>query len=683
MTAPLTDLDRDLATDDPVAPIAAPTIERRFRPDIEGLRAVAVTLVVLYHAGVPWLPGGYVGVDVFFVVSGFLITGLLFGELRQRGTFSLIGFYARRMRRLLPASVLVLVSTVVLMKVFASPLSSVGFRGDGMATALYASNIQFAAGATNYLADPAPSPLLHYWSLAVEEQFYLVWPLLLLVASRLRRGALVRRVGIVVGTVGLASLALSLYLTPRNQPFSFFLLPTRAWELAVGAGVALVAGSLHRIPRRAGALLAWWGLVGIAAAAFLYDERTMFPGAAALLPVLGTAAVIAGGGAVLNGGGPARLLELRPFQWVGRLSYSLYLWHWPLLVIPALGRADSLPAPTRAGLVALSVLLAVLTHRFVEDPIRNARPLVGSAPRSFALGAVLTTVALIATFFGGVLPALDAGRPAAAAESAEPDFVPSDLQPTLRGAFDDLSTIWRNGCHANIPSTTAKGCVFGNPDSDTSVVLFGDSHAAQWFPAFQRAAEEQDWRLVTLTKSGCPALDLPVFQPQLGRRYTECETWRRRAFAHIAEEHDPVVVVADSRGLEPLRGGSSLADAWQVGLRATIDELPPSAKVIVLGDTPRSLVNVPVCLSDHLKDVRACAPARADALDPATNRAERAAAAATDSPYIDPTEWVCPGDPCAPIRGNLLVWRDDHHLPTPFAASLTPQLLAAMQRALR
>jgi peptidoglycan/LPS O-acetylase OafA/YrhL len=644
--------------------------DRGFRADIEGLRAVAVALVVLYHAGVTKLAGGYIGVDVFFVVSGFLITGLLVAELQDRSGIGLGGFYARRMRRLLPASVLVLVATVVLMKAFAPPLSAVEFRGDAIATALYGSNIRFALDATDYLSNPAPSPLQHYWSLAVEEQFYLVWPLLLLAVAKVRWGRLRTRLAIVVGGVLASSLALSVLVTPRRQPYAFFLLPTRAWELAAGAALALAAGSLARLPMLARRALTVGGLAGIAAAAVLFDDATMFPGTAAILPVAATAAVIAGGA--------SRVLGARPLQWLGARSYTLYLWHWPLLVIPALGLATPMSATKRALLVVAAVVLAELTSRLVENPVRTARPLLASRARTFALGGALTAVAVGAAMVGGVLPTLDAGRPAAASASEEIDYVPSDLEPSLRIAAGDTAAIQQNGCNAGITGPVEpKGCVYGNPDGDRTIVLYGDSHAAHWFPALERAASEEGWRLLVLTRSGCTPVDIQVFIRQLGRRYTECEEWRESALELIAEQRDPVVLMATTRALRPM-SGRPYVDEFEAGFARTVAELPASARVVLVADTPRSNVDVPTCLSTNVHDVDACAPPRSVALDPDFRAMEIRAARATGATLLDTTDWICPGDPCAPIRGNLLVWRDDHHLSSPFSASLAPRLRDAL-----
>lgn len=692
----------------------------RFRPDLEGLRAVAVVLVLLYHAGVPGFGGGYIGVDVFFVLSGFLITGLILRELRDTGRVSLPAFYARRARRLLPAAVLTIAVTVAAAAILLPPLRMPDIAADGAAAALYASNLRFAAQATDYLASQlAPSPLLHFWSLGVEEQFYLFWPALLVLVAASRPGSL-RRIGVAIGVVGIVSFALSAWLTDVSQPWAFFSLPARAWELALGGVLAVVAAAGFAPPRRAAVVAGAAGVVMIVLAGVVLDTGTPFPGTAALLPTVGAALVIAAGireSAV----GPGRLLSTRPFRYIGRISYSLYLWHWPIIVLPvaALGTDPGLPA--RVALALLAIPVAAASQRWVEEPIRHGR-FVGLRPRrSLAFAGTLSlTVAILSVGTGRIAigglaagvaaapvvdPSFDpvpvaspsaaptsgpiaAGSPspdrrlAAAAASPTPlpatveGPVPGDLQPSLLRARDDLPVIYSDGCHLAIPATVPGRCVFGDPTSSTTVVLFGDSHAAQWFPALERLARTQDWRLVSLTKSACPSAEVTVWNSNLDRVYSECDTWRAQALARIAAERPALVVVANSRLQQLVVDGrtvSSLVDesAWEAGLARTLATLRSSAgDVAVIGDTPRSAVDPPVCLSAHLADALACATPLDRATAPAHTAAERATALSEGAAFVDPTPWVCPSAPCPAVIGPYLVYRDQHHLTATFSSAL-------------
>ena len=335
-----------------------------FRPDIEGLRAVAVIAVLLFHVGLPGVPGGFIGVDVFYVISGFLITGLLVRELRATSTVDLVTFYARRLRRLLPAALVVIGVTLVASWAVLSRLRFPEVAGDAAASALYVSNLRFAEQATDYLAaHESPSPYLHFWSLAVEEQFYLFWPLLLLVGARLLSLA---RLGLLLALVALGSFGLSLVWTDTEAPWAFFSLPTRAWELAVGA---LIAVGALRLPRRSpeplaiGLVTAGLGLIVIACV--VIDDSTPYPGMAALLPVVGTALVIIGGSA--TSAGPSRWLSASVPRWLGRISYSLYLWHWPILVlVPIAIGIDSLGL--RLGLAAVAIADRRGEHGGHRDP---------------------------------------------------------------------------------------------------------------------------------------------------------------------------------------------------------------------------------------------------------------------------------------------------------------------------
>ena len=353
-----------------------------FRPDVEGLRAVAVLAVIGYHAGARWLPGGYVGVDVFFVLSGFLITGLLLDEVRRTGTLSLPRFYARRARRLLPMSALVLVATVALGRFVLAPLDYGEVAGDVRSAALFGANWHFAAGATDYMSDTDRSPVLHYWSLAVEEQFYVLWPLLILAAVGWRPAArpwlsTVRRVGAVVAVLSVASFLLSATTSVSSGPFAYFGLHARAWELGAGALLAVSLPWLPRLPPAVFLVLGWAGLFAVAIAAVRFDADTVFPGTAALLPVVGTMLLVVAGSQGTGRWGTTSLFSTRPLTYVGRISYAWYLWHWPLLIYAAhrFGTAvasqdETTTAPRLAGTavvatVAASFVLAAFSYWLV------------------------------------------------------------------------------------------------------------------------------------------------------------------------------------------------------------------------------------------------------------------------------------------------------------------------------
>ncbi|MGH9271771.1 MAG: acyltransferase family protein, partial [Ilumatobacteraceae bacterium] len=310
--------------------------ETAFRPDVEGLRALAVVAVLLFHARVAGFDGGFIGVDVFFVLSGFLITRLLLRELAATGTISLKAFWARRARRLLPASCLVLVVTVIAAHWMLPPLDQRTLAVDAAASATFLVNFVFADQLGDYfgaqLAESSPSPLLHFWSLAVEEQFYLVWPALLVAATR--RPGQYRRflLGLVLG-IGCVSFALSAWLTDAAPTWAFYTLPTRMGELLAGAAIAVVGTAILLVSPVFRAVLGWLGVIGITVAVMTYDTSTAFPGLATLLPVLSTVLVIVAGGTGAERHGPICFLRLPPMQWLGRHSYAIYLWHWPALVL--------------------------------------------------------------------------------------------------------------------------------------------------------------------------------------------------------------------------------------------------------------------------------------------------------------------------------------------------------------
>lgn len=705
-----------------------------FRPDLEGLRAVAVVLVLLYHAAVPGVRGGYIGVDVFFVLSGFLITGLLLREIQATGAVSLATFYARRLRRLLPAAALCLAVTVVISAVVLPPLQVLDVAGDGAAASLYAANLRFAFQATDYLqSEVAPSPLLHFWSLGVEEQFYLFWPALLLLVGRRRPDAR-RRIGILAIAVLGASFAVSTWLTTANEPWAFYSLPARAWELAIGALLAVAGSRLGLLSARLAAGAGWLGLLMIAASGLVLDTATPFPGIAALLPTVGAGLVIAAG-VRRPSVGPVFLLGWRPLRFLGRISYSLYLWHWPILVLPAVAMGGALPLRVRLALALVAIAVAAASLRWVEDPIRRGR-FVGTLPRrNLALAGALSLLVAAGSLGAGFAVARGIGAGSIAGGSGAggsvadyenlpdpfgsnpapgstgPDGsaaavtpgpggssaagppppalegpLPTDLIPPLGAARGDHPRTYDDGCHVDQGATTFGECAYGDPSSATAVVLIGDSHAAQWFPALEALARERGWRLVSLTKSACAPADVSLWNSTFKRPYRECDEWRAAALARIAREQPDLVVVSISnpKGYLPTLNGATVAPETRRtmladGLARTLGSLRLLAGgVVLVGDTPRSAVDPPVCLSQHPDRVLACVTPRSTAIDQAWLAEEAALAGASGATFVDPTSWVCPTAPCPAVIGRYLVFRDRHHLATPFATALRTRLEAVM-----
>jgi peptidoglycan/LPS O-acetylase OafA/YrhL len=657
----------------------------KVRGDIQGLRALAVGLVVAYHAKVVGIPGGYVGVDVFYVISGFLITGLLLREVERTGTVRLSAFYARRARRLLPAATVVILATLAAAFVLLPPLRLAVIGTDAAAAALYVSNLRFAAQATDYLAaGAAQSPFLHFWSLAVEEQFYLVWPALILLVTRHRGLRGPRRITLLVTVavmlVFAASLASSIWLTPRLSNWAFYASPPRAFEFAAGALVALAVPRLTRLGRAPATVLALLGVALVATAAARFDETTSFPGTAALLPVLGATLFIIGGSGVA---GPLeRLWAVPALARLGVLSYSLYLWHWPMLVLPEAVAGRGLTVVERTGLVIAAIVAAELTVRLVEDPARHARALMAPS-RGLAFGLALSLVAATVALIGPPYAAEARTRAALAGAQVTGVEVPRDLLPSLVQAADDLPASQHDGCNPEVDSSEPGPCAYGLEASTHTIALFGDSHAAQWLPALDRLGDKQGFRVLAMVKSGCPSATVTVGRMQTTAAYTECDAWRNKAIERITDAKPALVIVSNLQRYLPLDPIADPNQWWGQGLTTTLTQLTPLAPVVVLADTPFPEINVPECLSAHLSDVSACAIPAGVAISNDRRNVEVAAATATGATHLDPSSWVCPDDPCAAVSGRYLVYRDGSHLSTPYVRSLANELATGLAVAAR
>ena len=652
-----------------------------FRPDVEGLRALAIGLVLLAHARVPFAAGGFVGVDVFFVISGFLITRLLVGELDATGRLSLTRFYGRRIRRLMPQAVAVVVAVAVVSPMVLSPVRSDAVAGDVLAAASYVMNWHLSAEAVDYFATgAADGPLDHFWSLAVEEQFYLLWPLLLLGAARIpRRGGHAA----VLGAVACASLVYAVLHAQAAPEQAYFSSPARAWELAFG-GLAALALAHRRLNGRAASLAGWAGLAAIGVATVAYDGATPFPGLPALLPTLGAVALLAAGTAAAPTA-LTRWLTMRPMQSLGRLSYAWYVWHWPVLVFAEAAQGP-LSTAEAIGWTGASLVPTLVTNRLIEEPIRRSRTLL-RMPRATLAGAPATAIVVAACglWLSATIdspPVLSAERAEGAAQLSRTGVLQRSataLRPSPRDADADRGRPYYDGCLVPDRPTRSPACVYGDPESATTVVLFGDSHAMQYFPALEPIAARRRWRVVELTKAGCPPQLADVVYAPGRRAYPECRAWRDHALARIARERPILVVVAASVQYRVIERGRRLdaaasERALNAGWAPVLTRLRRTgARVAVLLDAPIPPLDVPDCVSASLDDLRPCAFPRRQAVERA--KAVGVALARLDGiTVIDPTSRFCLRRLCPAVIGDVIVYRNHGHVTASFAATLAPWL---------
>ncbi|WP_262015363.1 acyltransferase family protein [Micromonospora sp. Mcm103] len=675
----------------------------RFRADVAGLRAVAVGLVLLYHAGLPFIPGGFVGVDVFFVISGFLITGQLISEIERSGRVSLVGFYARRAKRILPAATVVLAATAVAVRLFVPRSEWQGVGGDIAAAATYIVNWRFADRAVDYLAeDVAPSPVQHFWSLAVEEQFYLLWPLLIvlaiLAARKLRRANVRPVLWVGLAVLAVPSFVWSIVETANSPQRAFFVSTTRLWELGVGAAIALLAVRAARMPRSVAVVLGWLGLAAIVAAALLVSGKTAWPGYAAALPTLGAAAVIAAGAAA-GPRGPVMVLGTRPFQWIGDLSYSLYLWHWPMLVVAAAHFGDL--SLTEGLLVALaSVIPAWITFRLVENPLRYSRKISTSPRLALSLGGNFTLVGICAGMVLVLMGAWAAAAtttkgqyaPGAALLSTAPGTAPIGPVPErfdvikpdplqIRQGFMDVPDTNRDKCFQQVDGAEVLSCTYGNPNAATTVALVGDSKMDQWLPAFQVLAEQNDWKILIAAKASCPFTSAPAVRADdPSKLYTDCIDWNRSLMRKLVEERPDYLVTSqgaarafDSDAEEPT------VEAMVAGVRSAWKKLDAvGTQVVVLANNPGPGPAV-TCADKNRKRLSRCAFDRErHDQDPAYRMQRQAVSGAPKVKMIDLFDAVCPTDRCPVVFGNVLIYRGGSHIGAAYVKTTAPHLARAL-----
>ena len=704
-----------------------------FRPDIEGLRGVAVSLVVLFHAGLlsgasTQLTGGFIGVDLFFVVSGFLITGLLIRERERNGRISFSRFYARRVRRIAPAAVVTLLITIPLAYALVDILGRSSAMDDAASAALSIANIRFAM-TVDYFHPTNYSPFLHFWSLGVEEQFYFIWPALLaIVAWKLPRvGAAVALVVVIV-----VSFAASLTITDTAPSTAFYLLPTRAWQLAAGGLLAVGSGSLDRLPGRisgaARQLLAfagWAALAALITAAFAIDSLTTpYPGSAALVPTIAGVLLIASGPEPT---GPGILLRLLPIRFLGKISYSLYLWHWPILILGGLlvtGPMEILSPVQALALAGLSVPVAAASWFFVEEPFRRGVIPLPRPSRVVAAGvAVMLLVAMVGSGLGlgaqSELDALQGVSDATATPSDAPTDSPSPtvapLAPQTPGPTDsptptpvmtpalspspekspptafavtysaaakaanDTEALWHDNCLAWAANTAPNtSCVFGNAHGSYTVALVGDSHASALFPGVNEVAKAHGWKLIPYVKINCQFLDLKTgYYGPPTYAYPECDKWNSAVIGRLQKYPVDLVILSMSRWIALPNPGQETVATETAAVVRMIQKIPASTKVVIIQDPPLPGVNldVPQCLLKTLSDYRRCNFTQARGFGSGMGLREQGASQATGAGLIDLTQSICPGTAdCPAVINNMVVWRDTHHLTATFSATLGPAI---------
>jgi peptidoglycan/LPS O-acetylase OafA/YrhL len=604
--------------------------------EIQGLRAFAVVLVLLYHA--KFLSGGFIGVDIFYVISGYLITGLITKELENSGSIDLFRFYNRRIKRLLPASFFVLFATA-LIAWFVYPSTSRNDLGKGLfAAGTYTSNYLFAWWGNDYQhLNAKPSPFIHFWSLAVEEQFYLIWPVLLLIASKFGKKLL----PICLITVTALSFIFSIYLTNTAPIWAFYSLPTRAWELGIGA-LLLFIPRTYFSKRNYGPIASMF-LLG---SAILMSEKTAFPGWIAMVPVAAVALLIATISTWSNW--LTSILNSRLSQWIGGISYPLYLWHWPLLVLPSSYLGRSLTVIERILCIAATVLAAAFTHRFIEEPLRS---------NLFSVRKTIT-IAMVATASVIVL--------ACAITASTTTFLTSKGNVSLTFDLETLQQspqVYKDGCHLTFNQSESGICTYGDKKSPTRIMLFGDSHAAQWFPALESIAKRNNYALISLTKASCPSVE--VIRADLGAfKMNYCKKWRTSVLAQLKKIKPTIIIVSNfehyDSGKEPFQLW------WSKGVEILGKDLSRTgAQLVYLRDTPQPSQDIPTCIS--IKNSSKC-----------TTHLPLPVTIESKFSVIDPTPWLCTTD-CPAIINGTVVYRDALHISVEMSRKLAPVLEKALK----
>jgi peptidoglycan/LPS O-acetylase OafA/YrhL len=649
---------------------AAPRPTRKFRPELQGMRALAASLVVIYHV---WLGRVSGGVDVFFVISGFLITGQLFRAC-LRGGIEYRPMWGRMIKRLFPAALTVLTVTMLGAVLLQSEHRWLQTIREVVASALYMENWRLAADSADYFAQHDQASLLqHFWSLSVQGQFYVVWPLLVALVALVARRAgwsLRRSLFAALGVVLAASLAYSVYLTAVNQPLAYFMSLTHVWEFALGGVIALIIDAIM-LPKTLRIALGWIGVAGLVSCGLVLQVGRMFPGYVALWPTTAAVLVLLAG-ATESKVGVDRLLSSRPLNYLGNLGFTLYLWHWPVLLFYLMARERS-EVGWRGGalIIAVSLVLSVLTYHFVEQPVRNSRIGVATRWGAYRFGVAALAPVLVAA---GIWQFVTVQRASFTHDLADPDHpgaqvlsagapivdVDQSVIPPVAALPNEFANYPSEACDRKPDFYDLQMCTVGSTDpAARRIVVVGDSHAQQLAAALRPSLKTRNWQLTSMLRGGCP---LTADSADPG-----CAAWNDAVIAELTEMKPDAVVTLATRDVRV-----GLRDQTPAGYVEQWRRLADAAiPVVGVRDNPRFDFNPPDCVQKHGIDARECGRPRTDML-------------ATEAPYeaienlpgnvsfLDLSDYYCTADFCPPVVGNVYVYLDGNHVTKTYMETMAP-----------
>lgn len=641
-----------------------------YRPDLQGLRAIAIIVVILNHAESPLFPGGFIGVDVFFVLSGYLITAVLTQEHADSGTIILLNFFARRLKRLLPA-LLVMLSIVVLAGSFLLPSYQLTQQiGSLNFAATWSSNLFFSLSTIDYFSDLKTKDFfLHTWSLGIEEQFYLIWPLIILLSFFIIKNLKIEsstnlQLAVLLTPLALFSFGLSQYWTITKPIWSFYMMPSRIWQFLFGATsfiwIQHKETSLSSKVKYY-SLLHWneyLGFIGLALifiSAISFHSYMTYPGILALLPSIGAALVIYTGHST-SGTVVSRILKHPSLVWIGDRSYSWYLWHWPILMLGfSLGIQHFFDRISI--LVLLSLVIAIISYRYIEIPFWKGR---FSNTKPFLVLIASTLAMLLLIFLSQKLL------------NNTTETSNNKTTFTANKVRTDIPIIYNQGCDAWHANSDVNPCMFGDVNSPKSVVLLGDSITAQWFSLFPEIFTSPQWHIIVLTKSSCPMVDEDFFYTRIGKVYDVCNEWRNAVIKYLESVQPNIIFVGNTASI------NFSERQWVDGSARVFSRLSKAAKdVIVFPGTYQLSFDGPSCIERNLSPLSELSTypqlpectekALTSQADTVANYLKQAASQFQNVKLLNLNDLVCPDSICSAISSSgLIVFRDQQHLTNSF-----------------